>query len=221
MQTVQGKFELHTNKGHPQLVSFTRGSSGQFGSGAQGGKAGIASKGGCGEYSDSCKVSGRKRECKSHSDCDGHYKGKDCLPNSKGTNGHNGQTFSNNASPVTSIKIDNNFLIDAGTFQLDMLFNYAIFLANQETMDESQEILVYLTKFQGHIGYFAKKMLDRMGPNGQLETNISPIDIATFDMLSSKLSRTISRGRRLEDLLNNMGMSTSFVIINLDIHILR
>ena len=186
-------------------MSFLSGSTGQYGLGASGGKAGTAAKGGCGEYANSCDVNGRKRSCQSYVDCTGKYKGKDCEPNSNGRNGQNGRRPSNNAPPVKTIKVDTGFLITAGNFHLDMLMKYALYLANQETIDESQEILVFLTKFDGQTGALATKMLEQMGSAGQLEATTRPIDKLSFDQLNSRLTRTISRGQRIEDLLNTMG----------------
>ena len=207
VQIIQiGKFKLSLSKGQSQLVSFQAGSSGQYGSGGYGGKAGIPSSGGCGEIAYSCDVSGNFRKCESYSDCHGQYKGKDCLPNSKGRNGQNGQRLSNNASPEISVIVHKHFLMNAGAFHLDMLLNYAMSLANQETVDESQEILVYLTKFQGHTGLLAQKMLDQMGNEGQLKSTLTPINVLPFKLLNSRLSKTIARGQKVEDLLNTMGM---------------
>lgn len=93
-----------------------------------------------------------------------------------------------------------------------MLMKYALYLANQETIDESQEILVFLTKFQGQTGSLAKRMLDQMGNTGQLEAAIRPIDKLSFNQLNSKLVRTISRGKRIEDLLNTMGDVFEFTV---------
>ena len=167
-------------------MSFSSGSIGQYGSGANGGKAGTAAKGGCGEYAYSCNVSFNKRSCRSYVDCDGKYKGKDCKPNSNGRNGRNGQRPSNNKLPVNRVKIDNSFLIDAGSFHLDMLMKYALYLANQQTVDESQEILIFLTKFQGQTGSLAKQILDQMGKTGQLESTTRPIEKLSFDQMNSK-----------------------------------
>ena len=69
-----------------------------------------------------------------------------------------------------------------------MLMKYAVYLANQETIDESQEILVFLTKFQGQTGSLAKKMLDQMGKTGQLEAATRPIDKLSFNQLIKKTS---------------------------------
>ena len=204
-----GAVTMKISKGHKQefkhRIGF-HGTPGNYGIGKAGGKQGL---GGCGEKAECDAVAGGhgfKTVCRSYVRCDGWYKGDPCQPNSNGKNGISGKnpSFSTNFDK-THITIDSGHRVDASPVFLDYLLKYAIILANEETMNESQEILVFLTKYQGGIGRSANQLLDRMGKNGDFNSYTKPIPSKPYRELTKNTERLIRRGQRIESTLNKFG----------------
>ena len=72
-------------------------------------------------------------------------------------------------------------------------------------MNESQEILVFLTRYPGGIGITAGQLLDRLGKNGDFETFTKPVSQTSYYELSQKTERLLRRGQRIETILNKFG----------------
>ena len=197
------------SRGQVQEISHKIGSYGRpgnYGTGKPGGKQGL---GGCGESADCSTVGnghGLWTSCNSYVRCDDSYRGSHCQPNIDGKDGVNGVNPIFSADyDKTSITIDSAHKVDASPIFLDYLLKYAIILANEETINESQEILVFLTRYQGGIGRSASQLLDRMGKNGDFDSYTKPIPKSQYSELTKKTGRLIQRGRRIENALNKMG----------------
>ena len=204
-----GSATLKISKGHTQEFKHgvgNHGTPGRSGIGKAGGKQGL---GGCGEKAECTAVGDGhqlKTNCKSSVRCDGWFKGDPCQPNVDGKNGVSGNNPSFSANfEKTSITIDSSHRVDASPVFLDYLLKYAIILANEETINESQEILVFLTKYQGGIGQTATQLLDRMGKNGDFDSYTKPIPRKPYRELSKNTERLIRRGQRIESKLNKFG----------------
>ena len=216
-----GEVIFKISKGHKQEIKHAVGSHGipgNKGKGKTGGKQGL---GGCGESAKCDAVGGGhglKTTCRSSVRCDGWYRGNNCPTNSNGKDGVNGinPSFSANYDK-TSITIDSAHKVDASPVFLDYLLKYAIILANEETMNESQEILIFLTKYQGGIGQSASQLLDRMGKNGDFDSFTKPIPKKSYTELTKKSERLIKRGQRIENALNKMGELFEFKAFVYDI----
>ena len=204
-----GGVTLKISKGYKQEFKYTIGSHGTPGNPGVGKPGGKQGYGGCGESAKCDAVGGGhflKTTCKSSVQCGGWYKGDSCQPNVAGKDGVNGNNPSFSANyDKTSVTIDSTHKVDASPVFLDYLFKYAIILANEETINESQEILVFLTKYQGGIGRSASQLLDRMGKNGDFDSYTKPIPKSQYSELTKKTGRLIQRGRRIENALNKMG----------------
>ena len=204
-----GAVILKISKGHKQEFKHSvgrHGTPGNRGIGKTGGKQGL---GGCGEEAKCDAVAGGhgfKTVCRSSVRCDGWYRGDSCEPNKDGKNGINGinPSFSANYDK-TSMTVESGHKVDASPVFLDYLLKYAIILANEETINESQEILVFLTKYQGGIGQSANQLLNRMGKNGDFNSYTKPIPRQSYSELSKKTERLIKRGKRIENALNKFG----------------
>ena len=201
-----GEVTVKMSKGHKQefkLSAGSHGNPGNFGVGKSGGSQGL---GGCGEYNECSDTSIlHHTKCKSFVECD-IYRGPNCAVNKNGKNGLSGIKPSFSAIyDKTSITVDNRHLVDASPVFLDYLLKYAIILANEETMNEAQEILVFLTKYQDGIGQSANQLLDRMGKNGDFDSYTRPIQQKRYSDLTKKTDRLIRRGQRIENTLNKMG----------------
>ena len=204
-----GAVTFKISKGHKQEFKHRvgyHGTPGNYGKGKAGGKQGL---GGCGEKAECSKVGDGHflyTSCKSTVRCDGWYKGAPCQPNSNGNDGVSGinPSFSANFDK-TRITIESGHRVDAAPVFLDYLLKYAIILANEETINESQEILVFLTKYQGGIGQSASQLLDRMGKNGDFDSYTKPIPTQPYRELTKNTERLIRRGQRIETTLNKFG----------------
>ena len=181
------------------------------------GKPGIAGgqgRGGCGEYVDNCSAvgngAGAKTQCISKSSCAARYRGKDCELNENGRNGTIGQISEMSTVPSLQQNVSTQFLIPATSVHQDFLLKYAIALMNQETIDESQEILTFLTKFKTATGATAKKLLKTMNKNGQIDSDRKPTPRESFEKLGNKISKRIHRGQRVETVLAKLGKLFNF-----------
>ena len=215
-----GKVLFMTANGHtPEFkhVLGNHGIPGEPGKGKTGGKQGL---GGCGEHAKCNRVGnghGFKTNCVSSVQCSGSftpegstanisYKGAACKPNKDGINGVRGGIP--NLSPnydKNSITIANDHIVDASPVFLDYLLKYAIILTNEETMNEAQEILIFLQRYHGGIGRSASQLLDRMGKNGDFYSHTKRIPRQMYPELSNKTEKLIQRGVRLENALNVLG----------------
>ena len=204
-----GSATIKISKGHKQEFKHrvgNHGTPGNYGIGKAGGKQGL---GGCGEKAQ-CSAVGDghkfKTNCKSSVQCGGSFKGRSCQPNIDGKDGISGTNpyFSTNFDK-TRITIASGHRVDASPVFLDYLLKYAIILANEETINESQEILIFLTKYQGGIGQSANQLLDRMGKNGDFDSYTKPIPTQPYRDLTKNTERLIRRGQRIETTLNKFG----------------
>ena len=80
----------------------------------------------------------------------------------------------------------------------DFMLKYAVMLMNNQTVNEAQEILHFLTKFKSATGLTAKKLLSMMGKNGELNTDTKRIPVLSFNVLHERLNRQIRRGQRVD-----------------------
>ena len=178
------------------------------------GVAGKNGEGGCGEYVDKCSAvgsgAGFSTKCVSKTSCSGKYKGKDCEPNKDGKNGTVGKVSEMNEEPLLHHSVSVYNVIPATSVHQDFLLKYAIALMNQETIDESQEILTFLTKFNSATSVTANKLLSTMNKNGQIESDRKPTPRKSFSKLEEKISRRISRGKKVESALGKLGKLFSF-----------
>ena len=204
---------MKISKGREQEFNHIVGSHGTPGKRGVGGKGGRQGLGGCGEYNECGNYGnghGVKTACESFSDCYS-LRGKSCAQNKNGNDGIYGKNPNFIANyDKTSITIDSSYKVDASPGFLDYLLKYAIILANGETINESQEILVFLTKYQDDIGHGAKQLLDRMGKHGDLNSYSKPIPQKSYSDLTMKTQRLIRRGQFIEKILNDFGESFDF-----------
>ena len=209
-----GSVTMRYRRGYFQKAVHEPGKFGQSGKGgewAQGGKMG---KGGCGERA-SCSTTGHghgtRTSCRSYVECEGKYKGNDCAHNWSGKNGKSGMNPSYDSSAgQTLIVIDNNHMVDASNMFLDYLLKYAIVLANEQTINESQEILIFLSRYKCKTGRTATQLLIRMGKHGQFESFTRPISTKSYNDLTMKTDNIIQRGIRIENFLNRFGEMFEF-----------
>ena len=215
-----GEVIFKISNGHlPEFkhVVGIHGTPGEPGKGKKGGQQG---QGGCGEHAKCKRVGGGhgfKTNCMSNSVCSGSftpegsttkkpYKGAACPANKNGENGARGENPNFTANyDKTSITIAYDHIVDASPVFLDYLLKYAIILTNEETMNEAQEILIFLTKYQGGIGQSASQLLDRMGKNGDFSSHTKRISPQLYPELSNKTEKLIKRGLRIENALNTLG----------------
>ena len=228
---------LKISKGNKQEFKHEVGSYGRPGNRGVGKKGGRQGLGGCGEYRE-CRDETilHHTKCESWSQCDGEfcngsfmscvidpslwipYRGASCPPNTNGKDGISGKhpSFSANYDK-TNIIVDSTHKVNASPVFLDYLLKYAIILANEETINESQEILVFLTKYPGGIGQSANQLLDRMGKNGDFSSYTKPIPQKPYSDLTKKTERLIRRGQRIENILNKCGELFEFKTFVYDI----
>ena len=115
-----------------------------------------------------------------------------------------------NDQPLLEQNVSVNNIISATSLHQDFLLKYAIALMNQETIDESQEILTFLTKFNSATSVTAKKLLNTMNKNGQIESDRKPTPRESFNEMKEKISRRISRGKKIESALGKLGTMFNF-----------
>ena len=199
-----GSIELYVAKGLPQNIQITYGKSGKGGNKGLPGKGGKQGKGGCGEGC-SCDTTGKrlKTTCHGYTDCS--LKGKDCSPNKDGVPGENGQSLTRPDERKIRQVIDTKHVINADSIQQDFMLKYAVMLMNNETINESQEILYFLTKFNSITGFTANQLLNVMNKNGKMETDVKVIPKQSYDVLHNRLNKVIKRGQRLEEAMNTIG----------------
>lgn len=228
---------LKTARGFQQKFRHIVGSHGYPGNAGIGKTGGKRGRGGCGEYrscSDSQVTAHTK--CNSYNKCDGilcptnhikcvqdnslyvPFRGPSCSPNKNGEDGITGKNPGFTANyDKTSITVDSAHKVDASPIFLDFSLKYAIILANEQTINESQEILVFLTKYPGGIGQNANQLLDRMGKNGDFDSYSKPISQTSYSNLTKKTERLIRRGQRIENILNKCGELFEFKTFAYDI----
>ena len=209
-----GNITINYRRGYNQTIVFQSGEFGLPGIAGRGKSGGKKGHGGCGESTD-CSTTGNgnlgKTSCRSFVECSGKYKGKDCASNSNGKHGKSGVNPSyDSIGGQTLILIDNKHMVDASDIFLDYLLKYAIVLANEQTINESQEILIFLSRYECQTGRTATKLLNRMGKHGQFDSFTRPISQKSYNDLSTKTDKIIQRGVRIENFLNKFGEMFEF-----------
>ena len=209
-----GKVTMHYRRGYNQSGVYHSGEFGVPGRAGKGKSGGKKGHGGCGESTE-CTTTGEghgtRTSCRSYVECKGKYKGKDCASNKAGKDGTSGMNPSYDTSAgQTIIVIDNKQLVNASNIFLDYLLKYAIVLANEQTIDESQEILIFLSRYECQTGRTAAKLLNRMGKHGQFDSFTRPISQKFYTDLSMKTDKILQRGVRIENFLNKFGEMFEF-----------
>ena len=225
-----GSIRLSFAKGLQQKLRSNIGGTGVPGKPGNIGKAGKDGEGGCGERVERCADEGKTHhtKCWSEQMCSGEYngacelyhpkftnrciqykqlpyKGADCTPNKDGEQGLEGELLKQNGEAELVIHSSASFIINADSMHQDFMLKYAVMLMNNQTVNEAQEILYFLTKFKSPTSLSATKLLSMMGKNGELKTDTKRVPVLSFDVLHERLNRQITRGKRLETLMNKLG----------------
>ena len=210
-----GSIQFTFGKGFNQNAVSIPGPVSEPGSAAIPGKGGQDGKGGCGEQVSSCWGTDifTHTRCESESVCHGDLMGADCEPNHDGELGVNGERTVTTTKAVINSTSSAKHLISANSVHQDFLLKYAVMLMNQDTIDESQEVLHFITRFNSATSRTAKSLLSIMSKDGQIDVDRKPVSRLTFPKLQSRLNRRINRGKRLENALNKLGELFDFTFM--------
>lgn len=137
--------------------------------------------------------------------CQKRMRGFDGPVNKAGSYGNNGKIEKLIDSNQIYQQIDAKYLISADIFQQDFMLKYAVMLMNNETINESQEILYFLTKFKSVTGATANQLLNIMNKDGKMESDVKVVPKQNYEVLYDRLSKTIKRGQQLEEALMELG----------------
>ena len=200
------KIVLSVAKGLPQHLNIFLGKAGHPG---RKGEHGLAGRQGLGGYGESCKCSRVGGGYVFATSCPGQtrpdLKGKDGPKNWDGMKGKDG--VYQNVTDLNQViqTIDTKHLIDADVIHQDFMLKYAVMLMNNDTINESQEILYFLAKFKSITGSTANQLLNIMNKNGRMESDVKVIAQQNFELQQSRLRKIVQRGQRLENTLNAVG----------------
>ena len=173
------------------------------------GKPGLQGKGGCGETVEKCTAmgdgAGANTQCKSKSNCADQYRGKSCQKNQYGLLGSDGQTTDELFVADITKELSIHHQIQASPVFQDFLLKYAVSLMNSQTIDESQEVLTFLSRFSSPSGDAADSLLSIMTKEGRIQTDRKVVPKESFHVIKNRISERIIRGKIIEKSLKTLG----------------